>query len=901
MSFNKAKSLKAASKHVQQGKFQAAIEEYRKIVQADPGDMTTLNTLGDLFVKTGDNGEAIRTFLKIAEHYRAGSFNLKAVAMLKKVSKLDPQNIEVALKLAGLYAQQKLIVDARQQYLSVAEHYLRAGQQKYALDIYQKIAALDPENTAIQLKLAEAYLHEHQPERAYEAFIAAASELQRQGKHDEALEIYLKALHVRPEAQTALNAAVNIYIQRGEAQRAADLITRLLQNQPNNAELLTLLGRIHQSVNNLNEAEKSLARAVEVDPSRFHYLIDFAEVALRFGDTERTLRQIDRVMEQLFERREEEKAIAVLHEIIARDPSHFGALERLATIFARIREDHNLIDTLNSLADAAIRKGEDEVAIKSLVQLTQLEPDEIKHRRRLRSLGLTDEEVRRLSDSMESTVTRTPSPPRPEAISQPMIEPPAPEFAPPAPAAGAVWGEIDLNSSTQEIMAPPTMSQTPVSAFGEIEISLAPPDNNQFFAFGQEEVVDSHEEVSPAWLQTQANGFDFGAMEISLTPDPPEALAPGNIVTGFVNEDYPAPQPVTFSAVVAEPPASQDFSFTPADEVEVSGGLKLNDELESVDFYIAQGMLDVAQHTLEMLEGHFPGNPAISERRALLAQSESATLSPIEPDAFTFPDTNQHQHNLETTEIVPLSPGFEDQASAFTFDLPEPTLTMEFSEPAGTALVAPAGQDLQTGSQFDVFSEDLTTLPTDSAAGTPLNVRPTTRTASPAMVSTENNDPASSLNDLFNLFDEFKTGAEMPEPETGDFDTHYNLGLAYKDMEMYDDAVEEFQQAYKALSAETPSEDARQYLLLCCSMLGFCFSQKNLPRLAVMWLRKGLEVPGRTEDEYQALRYDLANAFEAMGDLKNAYDTLQEVYAIDVNYRGVSTRLTQVQAQLAGQ
>jgi len=84
-------------------------------------------------------------------------------------------------------------------------------------------------------------------------------------------------------------------------------------------------------------------------------------------------------------------------------------------------------------------------------------------------------------------------------------------------------------------------------------------------------------------------------------------------------------------------------------------------------------------------------------------------------------------------------------------------------------------------------------------------------------------------------------------------------------------------------------------------MLGFCFSQKNMPRPAVMWLKKGLEVPGRSEDEYQALRYDLATAYEALGDLKGAYDVLSEVYAIDVSYRNVSAKMNGVQAQLAQQ
>ncbi|MFN7945599.1 MAG: tetratricopeptide repeat protein [Blastocatellia bacterium] len=871
MSFNKAKSLKAASKYVQQGKYQAAIEEYRKIVQAEPSDITTLNTLGDLYVKTGDTSEAIRTFLRIAEHYRAGSFNLKAIAMLKKVSKLDPQNVEVSLKLAGLYAQQKLIVDARQQYLTVAEHYLRSGQQKPALDIYQKIAALDPENTAIQLKLAEAYLHEQQMDQAYEAFIAAAAELQRQGKYEEALEIYLKALRVKPAAHRALNAAVNLYIQRGEADRAAALIRQLLESQPGNAELLIMLGRIHQAAGNLDEAEDALSRAVEVDPARFQYLLDFADVALRNGDVECALRQTDRVMNQLYERREEEKAITVLHEILAKDPSHFGALERLATIFARIREDHNLIDTLNSLADAAIRKGEDEVAIRALAQLAQLEPDEIKHRRRLRSLGLTDDEVRRLSDSVQYNPARAGSGLTRGVTDRGSLNNPAQPAGAASPnIPGPIWGEIEIDAFDPPQQA--TLSTAPASRNIDGDIS--------FTALPASE---------PAELSDGSAGFGATAIDLS-----------GDLHAEQLN-DADVPQ-VTFSAVIADQPADDatEFSFDPAADPEVSNGLRLNDELESVDFYLAQGMLDVARHTIEMLEQHFPGHPAVSQRRAQLVSSEPAGT----PSAV---NGSLDHSTMEAEEIVLLSPMPEDQAQPFGAELIVPSDNLQFfglpeEKPRSfVAPVSPVSLDIKSGSPLDGFLDDLNTFSFDAADGSPISEKTPVQAVSNVVPGTELAAPASSLNDLFSLFDEFKSGAEQQEPETGDFETHYNLGLAYKDMEMYDDAVEEFQQGYKALSAGPLSDYATQNQLLCCSLLGFCFSQKSLPRLAVMWLRKGLEVPGRSEDEYQALRYDLAAAYEAMGELKNACDVLQEVYAIDVNYRSVSTRLSEVQAQLAGQ
>jgi tetratricopeptide (TPR) repeat protein len=75
--------------------------------------------------------------------------------------------------------------------------------------------------------------------------------------------------------------------------------------------------------------------------------------------------------------------------------------------------------------------------------------------------------------------------------------------------------------------------------------------------------------------------------------------------------------------------------------------------------------------------------------------------------------------------------------------------------------------------------------------------------------------------------------------------------------------------------------------------------QQGMERAAVIWFKKGLAAPGHGEDEYQALRYELATAYEQMGDLDRAIDTFQEVYGVDVSYRGVADRLKELQAQKA--
>jgi len=144
------------------------------------------------------------------------------------------------------------------------------------------------------------------------------------------------------------------------------------------------------------------------------------------------------------------------------------------------------------------------------------------------------------------------------------------------------------------------------------------------------------------------------------------------------------------------------------------------------------------------------------------------------------------------------------------------------------------------------------------------------------------------------IFDEFREAVEETQPDAvEDYETHFNLGLAYKDMGLMDEAVEEFQ---TAVGLAAPQDGTAHYLQ-CCNMLGHCFMQKGMPRPAAMWFTKGLDAPGHIQDEYQALRYELGAAYEEMGELDKAIETYSIVYGFDVSYRGVAGKLRELQAR----
>jgi tetratricopeptide (TPR) repeat protein len=123
------------------------------------------------------------------------------------------------------------------------------------------------------------------------------------------------------------------------------------------------------------------------------------------------------------------------------------------------------------------------------------------------------------------------------------------------------------------------------------------------------------------------------------------------------------------------------------------------------------------------------------------------------------------------------------------------------------------------------------------------------------------------------------------------------MATAYKEMDLLDEAIREFQTAANL----TKPEDGTPRYFQCCNMLGHCFMEKGMPRAAVLWFKKGIDTPGRSADEYKALQYELGSAYEQMNDLQRAISAFTEVYGVDVGYRDIGDRISELQTRQSSQ
>lgn len=376
MSFDKEKSIKAAEKYVQQGKLEAAIEEYRKVIDADPHDFTSTNTLGDLYIRTGKTDLAIEGFFRVADTYHKNGDNVKAIAMYKKILKFDSERIEASLKLAQLYSRQKLLGDARRQYQTVLDTFKRTGRTREALEVMQALTEIDPNNTEMLLEMAKGYQEAKMNKEAFTAYLQAGKELSHTRHSEEAIEAFKQALALDATSRPAFEGLVESITQTGRYGIALDMISTLLGKNPQDADLIILLGHTFQNANMLEQAESTFGYLLDFHKTIVDPMVELANRYLEGWHIERVIACLDRVLDRLLEQKKEKMATAILKEILIADPNNILALRRLIYIYMNTHDTRTLVATLKLYIQGAMTQGLKSEAIWALQQLMEHEPHE---------------------------------------------------------------------------------------------------------------------------------------------------------------------------------------------------------------------------------------------------------------------------------------------------------------------------------------------------------------------------------------------------------------------------------------------------------------------------------------------------------------------------------------------
>ena len=435
--------------------------------------------------------------------------------------------------------------------------------------------------------------------------------------------------------------------------------------------------------------------------------------------------------------------------------------------------------------------------------------------------------------------------------------------------------------------------------------------------------------------------------EIAVAAEPPAPVAPAEAAAEagpFFHAAEAQPGQTEF-AVQAAPTQEIDlsseweegFSEAPAagsKKSKAAAGASeatIAEAVEEIRFYLANGMAEEAQAGLRKLEQL---NPDAAKLDALRAEIEAARKHAPAAEAVSVEVTE----NSVQVDEEPAAPAQAPAAlDAFVSDLesslgdgflPQAT-PQEFAVKPEAEPVVPAAAEAQPAPALNALVSDLESSLGDSF----LAAAPVAQTALPpaqtvpapappavpaAMAAAAAAAPAASPTfsyqptpirplvpqvpgavppaksdagagvDLADMFGELKH--ELEEDTTSaeeDPETHYNLGVAFREMGLLDEAIGELQKVCQSVEHGHPFTQIMQTY----TWLAQCFLDKGVPEAAIRWYEKALTLPTLDADTRTALHYELASSYEVAGNKTAALSHFMEVYGSNIDYRDVAERI----------
>ncbi len=608
-----------------------------------------------------------------------------------------------------------------------------------------------------------------------------------------------------------------------------------------------------------------------------------------------------------------QKAIGLLEAILRRAPMHTPTLEKLLDFVLGAGDDRRTAELAGQLEHIHAERGD----LRSGERFGEL------RRRFQRAAGLSDEEI------AAAVAAAMPQPV--EAV--PFEEGAAGEADPAAEFPG------DAGTGIPEISAEAPASETPDIPVGAIETAEAgvEPRPEAVLDLPEIEIIEQPVESAPQAAVTEE--VDLSSEWSSLLEETKEPVA---------EAQEPPPEPVVDEpAVLAAPetPAMSEMELAaPPSEPEVAREVPHTPEpaapAEAVAEPAASDEFEVPVESISAEEPAAAFAEISSELPGSLQEESLATVPESAPLAEEVIEEHASESLLPDEELTALPVPEHSEIAA---EGPEPALEL----PVAALPEPPQPEpDFELDQDFELVLEPESVVPAhEMLAEIPIDPRPlepATEVAELHAIESEGEQGAARVNgtsftseqflaDLANEIDELGLGeivetkhktshtdsarelaktpatthgdlesgplkevfeefrAELGEmgAEDEDLETHYNLGIAFREMGLLEEAIGEFQKVAKA----NDRGKAFRYAMQCCTLLGLAFMEKAQPAIAAIWYERALQTPGIDSESKLALRYDLGVAQESAGDLEAAIKSFSQVYAVNIDYRDVADRI----------
>ena len=915
-----------------------AIAVYKRIAKLAPEEIRPLEKLADLYVQQGVMSEARPLFLQLAEIHLKNNRQPEAIALLKKLLMAEPDNLRIQIRLADLYQAMGQNADAIEAYVSAAQRALARGDQAECEKLADKALKLDANNLPALIVKARVYSTQGNLTQAAQT-LEHVPDLEKGGEQAELLlDLYLKNLKWDQATDLALRVfeadhknfgltqkVVETELESGHADKAKAIIEKIRIPMIDSGEH-EVVGRL------LNELAARLPG--EIEP--LEWLVDtygrtsdsfrLPDALAHLGDALAAAKKYDRakaVFEQLVDREPEsdspkrklndvlrkmglmapEAAPVVPDEpLVAELPkapapklrSHteptapevkakateespaeaqlddetqkfiaqsltdvdlfasYGLTQKaIGLLEAILRRAPRHTPTLEKLLDFVLGAGDDRRTAELAAQLEQIHQErgdsrgaerfgELR-RRFQRAAGLTDEELAAAAPAaavaapevgVEPVLEELPVQ---EAAVEPVAD--APAASAPTQAPGETVQEVDLSDEWASLLDGSQAAEAPVEA-----------------AAASEPAVEEFE-ISPEVVEQEtASGFEL-----------PEATAPSpSIPPG----DEPAVAEFEIPIEVPEPQAEE------ASVAEAAAGVPEESQ---------EGPGEAA---LEL--------PAVEEEPAAeTAVPEAPQAAPV-PAASAGKNAKPGEPEFEVEQEYELVLDAEPLVPAYDQKPPETPIKIQEPEPEPAQANAKAPAEAKSGLASDQFLADLANEIDQMGID---QLSPSFSQPAASTETTKKDEKAASPTEagpLKEVFDEFRAELGEMGAEEEDLETHYNLGIAFREMGLLEEAISEFQKVAKANEQGRPF----RYAMQCCTLLGLAFMDRGQPAIAAIWYERALRTPDVNPESALALRYDLGVAQESAGESEAALKSFSQVYAMNIDYRDVGERIAALQKPL---
>lgn len=241
MSSKKDKFLDSAQKFLAKGQIDRALREYEQAVAIDPKDVRVRQKFAELLVRANRKDDALREFEVIGKYYSDNGFYLKAIAVYKQIQKITPSNLDISLTLGSLNEKQGLIGNALAEYKLVFDHYERSNRLIDAVSVLVKMHAVDPENLNIRLKLAETRHRAGLVDDSYHDYIELSRDLRTKGDEATYARVCERIANLFPDRKEFLLSVAENHIRDGKALAAIPILKQIAGDDRWNPKALYLL------------------------------------------------------------------------------------------------------------------------------------------------------------------------------------------------------------------------------------------------------------------------------------------------------------------------------------------------------------------------------------------------------------------------------------------------------------------------------------------------------------------------------------------------------------------------------------------------------------------------------------------------------------------------------------